>query len=172
MKVIKCNCGRDILVDDQDYEQFRNRQWNCCGNSKIVGYTIGGWGQKSYFISMASLLLGVPEGYQIDHRDLNSHNNQRENLRPATVTQQCQNRRKHFNVVSGFKGVYPVKHGLSISSWKAIITVNKKMVYLGTFPTKFEAAMAYNTAAMTNFGEFAALNDITKLPQFVGPTLP
>lgn len=38
--------------------------------------------------------------------------------------------------------------------------------------TEFQAAMAYNVLALKLHDEFACLNDLTKDPSFIGPTLP
>ena len=57
------------------------------------------------------------------------------------------------NKISKYKGVEKTKN-----TWYARITVNGDKIYLGSFPTEKEAAMAYDTAASRHFGEFAQLN--------------
>ena len=57
--------------------------------------------------------------------------------------------------LSGFKGVS--RNG---RNWRALIKINGKQNYLGTFGTEINAAKAYNQAAIENFGEYACLNEV------------
>ena len=174
MKTIPCKCGRPIEVDDDNYERLKTFPWGCCGNGKVVGYTYGGGntGIPSKYVTISSLIVDVPKGMQPDHIDRNSHNNSRSNLRFSTAVQNSQNRGKKRGCRWRYKRSSPVIYGGRVTSWKSLITVNKKEVYLGVFPSEFEAASAYNSAALKLFGEFACLNDLTKDPKFIGPSLP
>ena len=55
---------------------------------------------------------------------------------------------------SGYKGVRKEKNG----KFMARITVDGKSIHLGTFATADKAAEAYDSAALTHFGEFALTN--------------
>ncbi len=35
MKTLKCKCGRDILVDDEDFDRVREFNWNCHGGRPV-----------------------------------------------------------------------------------------------------------------------------------------
>lgn len=102
-------------------------------------------------LSMQVLLLGTRDGYEIDHKNRNSMDNRRENLRWATRMQNCHNTGSKNKW--GFKGVKSDK-----GKWIARITANKQKIHLGTFPTPKDAAIAYNEAAIKYHGEFAYLN--------------
>ena len=93
-----------------------------------------------------------PSG-ELDHKDLDKSNNHIENLRLASRNSNCSNRSGW--AASGYKGVYPNKRGMP---WRAQITVDCKIIPLGNFQCKVEAARAYDTAAMKYRGEFAKLN--------------
>jgi len=97
-----------------------------------------------------------PGEFQIDHVDRNRTNNDIENLRKATQTQQNQNSSKKKNNKSGYKGVRRHTKG----KWHAYIKINEKQVSLGYYDKREEAANAYNEAAKKYFGEFASLNVI------------
>ena len=58
---------------------------------------------------------------------------------------------------SQYKGVnYRVKS----KRWYAVIYVNKKPIHLGCFTSEIEAALSYNTAARSYFGENVLLNEV------------
>lgn len=90
-----------------------------------------------------------------DHKNGDTLDNRRSNLRQATAQQNTWNRARASNNTSGFKGVCPRKDR---GTWLAAIRYNEKLKKLGTFHSKEAAAMAYDRAARALFGEFAALN--------------
>jgi hypothetical protein len=97
------------------------------------------------------------KSFQVDHRNNNSLDNQRHNLREATYSQNRCNRGKTCENQSGYKGVCWHEH---THKWKASIQIKGKSIYLGIYPEKADAARAYNDAAKKYHGEFAVLNDI------------
>lgn len=94
-----------------------------------------------------------------DHKDNDGLNNTRSNLRLATRTQNKQNRRMYKNNTSGYKGVC---RDLQSSRWMAYIGVNGKIKHLGSFADIYDAALAYNKAALFYHGEFAHTNDLNR----------
>jgi hypothetical protein len=95
---------------------------------------------------------------EIDHIDRNADNNHIENLRPCTRTQNCYNRSKAKNKTSSYMGVSFEK---SIMKYRARITVNGKLKYLGQYTNEIEAAKAYNEAIeLYNLQEYANPNII------------
>ena len=87
----------------------------------------------------------------IDHRDGDRANNRWDNLRRATQSQNCANKRRARNNRSGFKGVTKTPSG----RWSAAIQKNGRNRYLGIFTTPQEAHAAYMAEARKLFGEFA-----------------
>lgn len=82
---------------------------------------------------------------QIDHKDTNCSNNRLDNLRPATRSENAQNRRKPYaNSTSGFLGVSKIKR---TGRWTAQIMVNGMARHLGcSFRTPEDAYAAYVAA--------------------------
>ena len=92
----------------------------------------------------------------VDHIDGDKANNNWENLRYATHTENSRNQKNQINTSSVYKGVYlhrPTK------KWMAYIRINKILKNLGYFATEREAAKAYNTSALVHYKEFARLNE-------------
>ena len=107
---------------------------------------------KKTMIYMARVIMGNPPGRFVDHRDHDTLDNRRQNLRPATRAQNQANHRLNIRNKSGFKGVSRAQGG----KWQASIRVNGKSIALGAaYRTPAEAAVAYRDAAVRYFGEFA-----------------
>lgn len=92
---------------------------------------------------------------KVDHIDGDTLNNQRENLRLATNSQNMCNRGKQANNTSGYKGVSWHK---PTGRWQAVIKLNGILRHLGRFDDPEDAARTYDAAAIRLHGEFARLN--------------
>lgn len=102
-----------------------------------------------------TLFIGpIPEGMEVDHKDRNSLNNNLDNLRLSTRSQNICNQKLREG--RKFKGVHKTRDG----KYAAQTTFKGKCVYLGRFLTEIEAAKAYNKYALEAFGEFACINKI------------
>jgi hypothetical protein len=104
--------------------------------------------------TLAAMILNLPFGTLVDHANGNTLDCRKDNLRPATYQQNARNRRIRSDNKSGYKGVNRV----SKNCWRAYIFVDKKILYLGCFPTAILAAKARDVASLKYFGEFARLN--------------
>lgn len=92
----------------------------------------------------------------IDHINGNPSDNRLENLREATRSENCRNKRSSKNSTSQYLGVNFYKH---LGKWAARIKPEHENVkVLGYFEDEKEAAMAYDNAARKIHGEFARLN--------------
>ncbi len=96
--------------------------------------------------------LGRPltKGEKCDHKNNDTLDNRRSNLRLATNSQSSQNRRMRKDNTSGYKGV-----SRTAGKWLAQIRVNKKRIPLGTFDTAEQAYEAYCKAAKKYHKGFA-----------------
>lgn len=149
MKKISLSQGKSAIVDDQDFEWLNNYTW-CFqhGYAKRNIYINGSYSKKSpkyKVIWMHRLINKTPKGFDTDHIDRNKLNNQRNNLRTVTRSQNKLNVGLSKKNTSGYLGVYFSKVE---SKWKAQINWNGKRYSLGTFDNKKEAircrANAYN----------------------------
>lgn len=86
---------------------------------------------------------------QLDHIDMDRSNDRIENLREATPSQQCANKRYHAGRF--LPGVRKQERGRFLAD----ITVRMKKIRLGRFDTEEEAHAAYLAAREKFFGEYA-----------------
>jgi hypothetical protein len=92
---------------------------------------------------------GLPE---IDHIDRNPRNNHVSNLRWATRSE------NNWNRVWKSRPFVGVRERENRRGYIAVIHVNRKKRYLGSFLSADEAARAYDRAARELRGQFAQLN--------------
>jgi hypothetical protein len=156
--------GKWTILDPNDYYLYAGFKW-CIGGCKDKLYAVRGQingpdGLK--IVRLHRLIMDAPEGLLVDHRNGDSFDNRRSNLRLATHSQNQYNRRKSKNTSSKFKGVYFRKNR---GKWVAYINnVAGEKLWLGQFDAEIEAARVYDEAARKYRGEFASPNFPEEVP--------
>lgn len=148
MKEIELTQNKISLVDDEDYEWLDERKWcAACHKEKNIKYYYA----VSNGIIMHRLILGLTnKAVLVDHRNHNTLDNRKLNLRICSKAENGFNRHSYLNE---FKGVKKVKN-----KFVARIIYNGKYIHLGTFDFEIDAALAYDEVAKQLFGEYAYLN--------------
>lgn len=155
MKIIILAKGQKCLVDNKDFKWLN--QYSLYKDS-------AGYAGNRKIGRIHRLILGLKkgDGLYADHINGNKLDNRRDNLRICTNQQNCCNRIKGKQNLSGYKGVYFMKakcHQGRKKKWVAAVMVNYKR-YCNYYLTKKEAIKGYNDLALKFFGEFARLNKI------------
>lgn len=152
---------REVLTYDPETGIFR---WNpgfgrngwptdVAGSPDGHGYMRIGIDGEKYTASRLAFLwmTDIFPAEDCDHKDGDPANDAWSNLRPATTTQNMQNKRIQSNNSSGFKGIVEHRPGI----WRARIKASGKQLHLGLFNCPVAAHLAYVVAANKHFGIFA-----------------
>jgi len=137
-------------IDDADYDMVSQYRWayrKCGTGGHHYIYRMGG-GKE---IPLHRILLSVRSGYMVDHRDGNTCNNKRANLRECTKITNARNAKRASNNTSGYKGVSWNK---GKNKWKAYINYGGRQIFLGYYDKVLDAYGAYCQAGHELFGEF------------------
>jgi hypothetical protein len=114
---------------------------------------------KSKFMLMHRQIMGLPFGdkREVDHRDGDGLNNQRGNLRIAISRSHNNHSRAKTDkkVSSSYRGVSRRKDS---GRWVASIGFKGKKKHIGCFLSEKDAALAYDQAAKSLYGEFVRPN--------------
>lgn len=137
-----------FYIDVEDYHIVDGLRW-CFSH----GYVTNAYTDTR----LHRAIMNACEGEEVDHINGNRFDNRKSNLRICTHKENTRNNTIPSNNTSGYKGVSWDKFR---DKWKAYIIFDKRMIHLGRFESKTEAAKAYNRAAIKHFGEFAKLNEI------------
>lgn len=154
MKQIPLTQGQFTLVDDEDFDwlivwnRFAVWEPRMCGFRAVRNHN-----HRPLYIHRA--ITNAPKGFTVDHRNLNTLDNRKSNLRVCLHRQNLCNRERSINNTSGYKGVF---YNREKRKWEATITVNYHCYHLGRFSDPVEAALQYDKAALKFQGEFARLN--------------
>ncbi|MBU1261119.1 MAG: HNH endonuclease [Planctomycetes bacterium] len=146
---IPLNNGRFAIVDSADYENLMKYKWHMRSSSEYAVRI-----EKRKRIYMHNEIMRPSAGLMVDHKDHDSLNNTRWNLRIATKAQNSYNQKKRVGRTSKHKGVYLDRRGY----WRAKIRCDGKVIYLGCHKKEEDAAKAYDKAARKYHGDFAVLN--------------
>lgn len=139
------------MIDHEDRAVAEGRNW-CL---TVSGYPMSRRDDGTGYDYLHRLIL-PGDGLVADHIDGNKLDARRRNLRLCTQRENSRNRAKHKRNTSGFKGVTQRPNG----SYRAVITVDRKAIQLGSFVSAAEAAAAYDAAAARHFGDFARPNGV------------
>jgi hypothetical protein len=159
VKKIKLTRGQVALVDDEDYADLSQFKWRATWQHSMQSFYAvrdirlpnGKWTKERMHRRIMGLQYG--DKRQSDHKNGNTLDNQRSNLRIATNFQNARNRKIPSNSTTGVTGVWKVG-----KKWGAVIQVNHSRLHFGRF-ADFEIAVAVRRAAeKILFGEFAPSN--------------
>ena len=151
MKEIALTQGYFTIVDDEDYEQLSRHKWCATRQGNIVyasRHRMKEDNGKKTTIQMHRQIMEYKQGYIIDHINGDGLDNCRKNLRHVTTRQNAQNR--HTEKSSRFPGVFRDSYA---KKWRALIKVNGKKIYLGSYTEEEEAFNAYCDASFKFTGQ-------------------
>ncbi len=173
-KEIICSGGEIILVDDEDYAVLSRHPWHYTANgNKTRFYAVTrlntSEGKIVRTIFMHNMILGF--SFYVDHRDNNTKNNTKDNLRPATMQENGWNKGKnrcnrHGANSSAYKGVIRCVGAKGNVYYRIIIKLSKKgekperFCRMGPFATEIQAAQAYNKKIVELRGDWAWVNPL------------
>lgn len=157
----------DLIWKDSGVDNFKNAHSHKSFVGRFVGKRAGTVNKYGYIRIKAlnkmylahRLIFYKFHGYLpdiIDHIDRNSGNNRVENLRPANISQNLANSRISIGNKSGCKGVHFNKNA---QKWKAVISKNNEVRFLGYFENKEDAIKAREEAFYKAYGEYAYLGN-------------
>lgn len=157
MSLIALTQGQVSLVDTEDYVLLSQWNWYAKWNNStktFYAYRSKSEGGKSIVVGIHKQVLGIENNeVMVDHRDRNTLDNRKHNLRVCTREQNMANRSIFESNSSGYRGV--CRYG---EKWQAYLNVDGARRHIGTFESKEEAASAYDNHALVFHGEFANLN--------------
>jgi hypothetical protein len=148
--------GYITTIDAADVPLVKDRNWSALVLKRNV-YAVRGTelsGQKT-MILMHRVLTDAPAGMDVDHKDGHSLNNRQYNLRVCTHGENVLNKAMRSDNKSGFKGVCWETRA---QKWRAEISCDGVVRYLGYFASPEEAHAAYSAAAYDLHGQFARVS--------------
>lgn len=105
MKTVELTQNKLALVDDEDYDLLSSYKWYAVKMASNFGpryYAATKTGGKRLFMHRLLLKTEMPH---IDHIDGNSLNNQRDDLRPSTVSANIINSKLRIDNKTGYKNI-------------------------------------------------------------------
>ena len=132
----ECFDGTKFKIDVNDFEKVKKYTWHLAN-----GYIVGKVNKKE--IKLHRFLMGIKEGYEVDHINRDPYDNRRINLRIVNRSKNMQNTGISKNNTTGYKGVYKM-HDYDKNC--AQININGKRIYLGSYDTINEAYIARKNA--------------------------
>ncbi len=151
---LQMNGGKTTIVSVEDYPHVSMYTWyaNKDSHNFYAKTNITTNGRKTIIALHRLIMADACDGKMIDHRNHNTLDNRRKNLRIATAAQNCANRRGNSRNTSGYRGV---SFHSTRKKFVAAITFENKSHWIGEFNTAEEAHAAYQKRAKILFGEFA-----------------
>jgi hypothetical protein len=162
-RTIKLSKGFVAVVDESDFAELSKHKWYARyseSSRSWYAFRSGYVNGKRSTIQMARQILGLVHGdqRQPDHKNHDTLNNIRTNLRIATRKQNCRNRRRRTDNRSTYTGVSWNASVSKAGKWRVQIWVNGTNKLVGHYDDPVEAAKAYDERARKEHGEFANLN--------------
>ena len=163
---------KKVMVNTEDYynlELSKHRWYLRRGGNKHRDVFYAQTYRNKKTLSIHGLIIGIREGYIIDHINGNGLDNRKNNLRHLTSRENSRNKNYGWGEIK-YKGVSAIKNKRKNPSkaffnrFSATIVEKGKRIKIGAFQTAEEAAIAYDREAMRLDGYYSGLNFPTGPP--------
>lgn len=165
-RTVQLSRGLVAIVDDEDYERVTalggwfagvglGGRMSARRNQRIRSGR--GSGARTV-IYLHRFILNAKPGQQIDHKNGDTLDNRRSNLRFCTSSQNCQNRRARSDNASGFKGVHLERRADGRAALYVVQVRGNGMHFRRRVKSAIDGARLYDEVALRFFGRFARLN--------------
>ena len=133
--IVYTSKNQPFIVDIDDLTKIQDIKWSMGGSGK--DYPVG-W-HNGKLIRLNRLIMNFPKNMIVDHKNHNTRDNRKINLRIVSKQQNSMNKRILDKNTSGYTGVVWDK---SRSKWQSRIRVDGKCIFLGRYDDIKEAIKA------------------------------
>lgn len=155
-KIIKSLCGKNIIVDESDYDYLVQWNWgiNSSGYARRTHYNKNSKLQKT--LMMHKELTETDNTQIVDHINGNKLDNRRSNLRivnQSVNTQRKKTKRKVYDIP-----YFGIDYDPKVKKYFVRLIYNKIRFNFGGFEDPKTAAVLYDKAALFFYGEHSRVN--------------
>jgi hypothetical protein len=160
MQMLELTRDQWAILDDEDIEWAFQWKWRSLGPYDTGDFyairserVLGSKPSRTITFRLHCEIarrMGLDMSLLIDHKNGDTLDDRRDNLRALTSSESQVNRRLPSDNKSGCLGVLYVE---KYKHWIARITVNKRIIHLGAFPTFDMAVFARKCAEVEYFGD-------------------
>ena len=154
------NDGAKIIIDADVFPLVKDKLLYR-GSRK---WSPNGYVMTSKLEPLHGFVLPHKQGYEVDHINLNTLDNRRENLRYVTHQQNQINQPLQKNNTSGVSGV---SYYTPREKYRARIKVQQHDIHLGYYERFEEAVQARNVGMECMFGEYGRYNEVPPAPNWI-----
>lgn len=151
------------LIDKEDYDKCKNIRWRLVEHKTALKYkdVQGGSPHNNTLTSLHRYIMGNPKDFTVDHKNGDTLDNRKSNLRLCSQKENVRNKtRLQNNNTSGITGVYRDNRKGREANWIAEIRVNDTKIYIAAYINLEDAVYARYVAEHLLFKEFrASTND-------------
>lgn len=151
-KIVLKNANGDVvgqaIVDSEDIEAVSKHKWHLINSGYVIGYD--DTNQTKFLLH--NFLMGVKDGFVVDHINGNKLDNRRANLRHFTQSENVLTAKISSRNKTGKKGVSLITKPGSRAKYRAQIIVNGELHRLGTYTDFREAVKARQEAELKYLG--------------------
>lgn len=158
--------GKIAIIDAEDFDRVSRLTWHLLDQKKNTCYAVANiyTSGKMTTLRMHRFILNASPCLSIDHINGDGLDNRKANLRSCTTTENQMNKKPSRRGTSKYKGVF---WNNQKNKWQSRISTAGKVIHLGFYQSEVDAAIAYDTAALKYFREFARpnFNSLAAQPQ-------
>ena len=146
------NTNEQFLFDKEDFDLIKNFCWSVSAYGYICCTR-----RHNTSVLLHRLVVNADNDKLVDHKNHNTFDNRKSNLRIVDKSQNMMNRRIAKNNTSGVTGITWRNDS---NKWRVRIQVNNKSISIGSYDTIEDAIEARNKAEEKYFGEYSYANSM------------